>query len=67
MLTKIMKWVCIAVLLLAVLRPSAVDYKILMGFAVCAGAFLAAQASGAGKYFWEAGHTMVPSKVKYEN
>ncbi len=68
MFTKIMRWVCIAVVLLAVLSPSSPGYQILLGFAaVCAGAILAAQASWAGKYFWEAGHTMVPSKVKYEN
>ncbi|PYV11882.1 MAG: hypothetical protein DMG23_03020 [Acidobacteria bacterium] len=64
-----MKWVSIAVLvLLAVLWPSSPSYQVLLGFAaVCAGAILAAQASRAGKYFWEARYTMVSRKVKYEN
>ena len=69
MFRKSMKWVSITVLLLlAVLWPSSPGYQILLGFAaVSAGAILAAQASRAGKYFGEAGYTMVPCKVKYEN
>ena len=69
MFTKSMKWVCIAaLLLLALLWPASAGNQILLGFvAVCAGAILAAQASRAGKYFWEAGYTMVSCKVKYEN
>ena len=68
MLTKIMKRGFIPVLLLALLWPSpAGGYLILLGFAVCAGAIWGAQASRAGKYFWEAGYTMVSRKVKYEN
>ncbi len=68
MFTKIMKWVSIAVLILAVLWPSSAGYQILLGFAaVCAGAILAAQASRAGKYFWEAGYAMVSREVKYED
>ena len=54
MLTKMMKWVSIAALLLALLWPSSVGYPmLLLGFALCAGAILAAQASRAGKHFWE--------------
>ncbi len=72
MLTKIMKWVSIAALLLALLLallwPSSAGYPVLLlGFAVCAGAILAAQASRAGKYFWETGCTMVSRELKYEN
>ncbi len=67
MFTKSMKWVSMAPLLLAVLWPSSPGYQILLGFAaVCAGAILAVQASRAGKYFWEAGYTMVSREVKYE-
>ena len=68
MVTNIMKWLSIAVLLLALLWPSSAGYKILLGFAVWAGAILGAQASRAGKYSREAGYTMVPHEVKkYEN
>ncbi len=68
MLTKIMKWICICVLVLAVLWPSPAGYRILLAaFVVCAGALLAAQTSRAGKYFWQAGHTKVSREVKYEN
>ncbi len=67
MLTKIMKWVSIALLLLALLWPSSAGYQILLGFAVCAGAILAAQASRAGKYPWEAGYTVVSREVNRED
>ncbi len=69
MLTKIMKWVSIAaLLLLALLWPWSAGYQILaVFFAFCTGAILAALASRAGKYFWEAGYTMVSRKVKYED
>ena len=50
MLTKIVKWVSVAALLLALLWPSSSGYRILLaGFAVCAGAILATQASRAVK------------------
>jgi len=73
MLPKIMKWAFIAALLLAVLLPSSVGYPMLLpGFALCAGAILAAQASRSGKYFWggrthAAAHMTISSEVKYEN
>ena len=67
MLTKIMKWVSITVLLLALLWPSSAGYLILLGSAVCVGAMLGFQAARAGKHFGEAGHTTVPCKVRYEN
>ncbi len=66
MFTKIMKWVSIAVVLLAVLWPSA-RYQILLAFVVSFGVILAIQANRAGKYFWEAGYTMVSREVKYED
>ncbi len=68
MFTKIMKWFSIAALLLALLWPGSAGRQILLlGFALCAGAILAAKASWAGKYFWEAGYTMVSREVKYED
>jgi uncharacterized membrane protein len=68
MLTKIMKWISISLLALAVLWPSPASYEILLAaLAFCAGAILAAQTRRAGKYFWEAGHARVSRQVKYEN
>ena len=69
MLTKIMKWVSMAVLLLlALLWPWSAGYQILpVFFAFCAGAILAAQARRARRYSWEGGHTMVSRQVKYED
>jgi hypothetical protein len=56
-LTKIAKWVSVAALFLALLSwPFPAGYRILLlGFSVCAGAMLAAQAYRIGKYFWEPG------------
>ncbi len=69
MLTKIMKWVFLVALLLVLLWPSPADYPVplRLGFAVCAGALLAAQASRAGKYSWDPRCMMVSRKVNYEN
>ena len=56
MLTKIMKWVCIAALLLAALWRSSVSSQLVLQLVVCAGAILVAlQAVRAGKYPWAAG------------
>jgi len=68
-LTKIVKWVPIAVLFLALLLwPFPAGHRmLLLGFSVCAGAILPAQARRAAKYFWEAGDTRVSVEVKYEN
>lgn len=53
MFTKIMKWICIAGLLLAVLWRPSQDYQVLLQFGVCGGALLGAlHASRAGNYFW---------------
>jgi hypothetical protein len=55
MLTKIMKWVSIAVLLLAGLRL-AKSYQGLLEMVVCvSGLLVVAQAVHAAKYFWAAG------------
>jgi hypothetical protein len=68
MLTKIMKWVSISMLVLAVLWPSPAGYQILLAaLGVYGGAILLAQTSRAGKYLWETAHTRVPREVKYEN
>ncbi len=56
MFTRIMKWVSIAVLLLAALRLPTGSYQVLFEVAVCMSGLLAAtQAVRAGKYFWAAG------------
>src|SRR5690349_22153447 len=56
MFTKIMKWVCIAALLLAALWRSSASSQLLQQFVVCVGAILVAlQAVRASKYFWAAG------------
>ena len=56
MLTKIMKWVCIAALLAALIWRSSVNYQILLEFLVCAGAvLLVLRAWRMGKYPWAAG------------
>ncbi len=68
MLAKIIKWISISLLVLAVLWPSpAGDQILLAAFAVYAGAVLAAQTRRAGKYFWRAGHARVSREAKYEN
>jgi len=68
MLAKIMKWISISLLVLAVLWPSPAGYQVLLAaLAFCAGAIVAAQTRRAGKHFWEAGHARVSRQVKYEN
>ena len=68
MLAKIMKWISISLLVLAVLWPSPAGYQALAAaLAFCAGAILAAQTRRAGKYFGEARHARVSREVKYEN
>ena len=55
MLTKIMKWVSFAVLLLAGLRL-ALSYQVLLEFVVCvSGLLVVTQAVRAGKYIWATG------------
>jgi hypothetical protein len=68
MLPRIMKWISISMLVLAVLWPSPAGYQILLAaVGVYAGAILFAQTSRTGKYFWEAGHARVSREVKNEN
>src|SRR5215831_19564145 len=60
MLTKIMKWVSIAALLLAVLRLPTGSYQALLEIVVCMSGLLAAtQAVRAGKYFWATGFVAI--------
>jgi membrane-bound ClpP family serine protease len=60
MLTKIMKWVCIGVLLLAMVRIPTTSYQVLLEILICVGALLVvAQAFREGKYFWVAGFTTI--------
>lgn len=60
MLTKMMRWVSIAVLLLAVLQLPTAGYQVLLEIVVCVSALLVfAQAVRAGKYFWAAGFVAI--------
>ncbi len=60
MLTKIMKWVSIAVLLLAVLRLPAASYQVVLEIVVCvSGLLVVTQAVRAGKYLWAAGFVAI--------
>lgn len=60
MLTKIMKWVSIAALLLAVLRLPTGSYQVLFEIVVCmSGLLVATQAVGAGKYLWALGFAAI--------
>jgi hypothetical protein len=67
MLTKIEKWLSIPVLILAILTllwPSA-SFQILLAIVLSFGVILAIRAHRAGKYFWEAGYTMVSRDVNH--
>jgi uncharacterized protein DUF6804 len=56
MFTKIMKWVSIAVLLLAALRLPSADSQVLLEIVICVSALLVVwQAVRRGKYAWMAG------------
>ena len=60
MLTKIMKWVCIGVLLLAVVRIPSTSYQVLLEIVISLGALLVvAQAFRESKYFWAAGFAAI--------
>lgn len=60
MLTKSMKCVSIAVLLLAVLRLPTASYQVLLEIVVCVPALLVVtQSVRAGKYFWAAGFVAI--------
>jgi hypothetical protein len=56
MLTKIMKWIAIVALLLAVLRLPITDYRVLLGIVVCvSGLLIALQSIYDGRHYWAAG------------
>ncbi len=56
MLTKIMKWVSVAVLLLAVLRLPSESFQVLLEIVVCvSGLLVVTQAVRRAKYFWASG------------
>ncbi len=60
MFTRIMKWVSVAVLLLAVLRPPTGSYQVVFEVVVCMSGLVAAtQAVRAGKYLWAAGFVAI--------
>jgi len=58
--TRIMKWVSIAALVLAVLFRASSGYQTVMQFLVCAGAVLVVlQAGRTGRYAWAAGFSAI--------
>jgi hypothetical protein len=60
MFTKTMKWVSIAVLLLAVLWRLTASSQVLLEIVVCvSGLLVVTQAVRAGKYFWAAGFVAI--------
>jgi hypothetical protein len=55
-----MKWISIAVLLLAALRLPSAGYQVLLEFVVCAsGLLVITQAIRADKFLWAAGFTVI--------
>ena len=60
MLTKIMKWVSITMLLLALLWPSLLNYQVALEILICGSALLVVtQAWRAQKYFWAVGFAAI--------
>lgn len=60
MLTKIMKWVSVAVLLMAVFVRSSHGIQLALELVVCvAGLLVVTQAVRRGKYFWAAGFSAI--------
>jgi hypothetical protein len=60
MLTKIMKWVSVAALLLGVFGRSSANFQLVMEAVVCVTALLViTQAARMGKYFWAAGFLLI--------
>ena len=60
MLTKMMKWLSIAVLLPAVFWQPSAGYQLALQFVVCAGAILVAlQAARSKKYIWAIGFVAI--------
>ena len=60
MATNLMKWLSIAVLLVGLLMPSSMGYRIVLGLVVCVAALaVAAQAFRTGKYLWSVGFGLI--------
>lgn len=60
MFTKIMKWVSILALVLALVWRPLTSYQLVLEFLVCVGALMVvAQAWRAGKYLWAAGFVAI--------
>jgi Family of unknown function (DUF6804) len=60
MFTKIMKWVSVAVLLLAAFLSSSADLQLILQLVVCvSGLLVVTQAVRTGKYFWAAGFAVI--------
>jgi hypothetical protein len=66
MFTKLMKWVFMPVLVLALLWPTPAGYYVRLGVAVCVVAVWALQANRS-KYLRQAAYPTASPKVKYEN
>ncbi len=59
-MTKIMKWVSITMLLLAIFQLPVASHPVLLAIVVCAsGLLVAAQAIRAGKYSWAVGFFVI--------
>ena len=62
MLTKVMKYISIAVLLLAVFWRSSTNYELALQFVICASALLVSwEAYRSAKYFWSIGFVAIAS------
>ena len=56
MITKVMKWVSLAILLPAVFWPSSADYQLVLQFVVCGGALIVGwEAYRIEKHLWAVG------------
>ena len=67
MRTKILKWLAITALVLAVTWPSPTGYYVLLGFGVCVATIWAIQAGHTGKHLREVAYTTASPRVKFEN
>jgi Family of unknown function (DUF6804) len=60
MLTKMMKWVAVAVLFLGVFGRFSANFQLVMELVVCvAGLLVVTQAARMGKYLWAAGFLLI--------
>ena len=65
--TKMLKWLAITALVLAVTWPSPTGYYVLLGFAVCVATIWIVQANRTGRHFRETAYTTASTRVKFEN